>query len=666
MAKWKILEIDPWLKDYENDINLRMNEFDKEKNRILNKGQTLKDFANAHQYYGFHKVKNGWIYREWAPNAQSLYLIGDFNNWDRHSHPLKKINDGDWEIFIKGIRTLAHKSRIKVLVEANGKIKDRIPLYAKRVERDENLDFAAIIENPRKNFSWTDEKFKIKKDNLLIYEAHIGMASEEGKVATYKEFEKQMLPRIKKDGYNTIQLMAIAEHPYYGSFGYQVSNFYAPSSWYGENNDLKSLINKAHEMGLNVIMDLVHSHSVKNTAEGINEFDGTDYQFFHSGDEGNHPDWDSKLFDYGKPEVIHYLLSNIKYWLEEYHFDGFRFDGVTSMIYKNHGRGENFDNYSKYFSMNTDIEAINYLQLANELIRKIKPKAITIAEDMSAMPGMCLPVKYGGVGFDYRLAMGMPDFWEKTLKKRDEDWDLGNMWYELSTHRPEEKRIAYVESHDQALVGSKTTIFQLADKEMYWHMDKNSENIIIDRAIALHKMIRWITISMGSDGYLNFMGNEAGHPEWIDFPREGNGYSYDYAKRKWSILDATYLKYSYLGEFDQAMLKFAKKNKQLGSTIFRLWLDNDRKVIAFRNKEIIYIFNFHPTNSYESFAIPIHDTGKFRTVLDTDESRFGGLNRISKDYIYTAEKLECTDYDGIKIYIPSRTAIALEKCDQWK
>ena len=666
MAKWKILEIDPWLKDYENDINLRMNEFDKEKNRILNNGQTLKDFANAHQYYGFHKVKNGWIYREWAPNAQSLYLIGDFNNWNRHSHPLKKINDGDWEIFIKGIRTLAHKSRIKVLVEANGKIKDRIPLYATRVERNENIDFAAIIENPRKNFSWTDENFKIKKENILLYEAHIGMASEEGKVATYKEFEKQMLPRIKKDGYNTIQLMAIAEHPYYGSFGYQVSNFYAPSSWYGENNDLKSLINKAHEMGLNVIMDLVHSHSVKNTAEGINEFDGTDYQFFHSGDEGNHPDWDSKLFDYGKPEVIHYLLSNIKYWLEEYHFDGFRFDGVTSMIYKNHGRGENFDNYSKYFSMNTDIEAINYLQLANELIREIKPKAITIAEDMSAMPGMCLPVKFGGVGFDYRLAMGMPDFWEKTLKKRDEDWDLGNMWYELSTHRPEEKRIAYVESHDQALVGSKTTIFQLADKEMYWHMDKNSENIIIDRAIALHKMIRWITISMGSDGYLNFMGNEAGHPEWIDFPREGNGYSYDYAKRKWSILDASYLKYSYLGEFDKAMLKFAQKHKQLGSTIFRLWLDNDRKVIAFRNKEIIYIFNFHPTNSYESFAIPIHDTGKFRTVLDTDESRFGGLNRISKDYIYTAEKLECTDYDGIKIYIPSRTALALEKCDQWK
>ena len=666
MAKWKILEIDPWLKDYENDINLRMNEFDKEKNRILNNGQTLKDFANAHQYYGFHKVKNGWIYREWAPNAQSLYLIGDFNNWNRHSHPLKKINDGDWEIFIKGIRTLAHKSRIKVLVEANGKIKDRIPLYATRVERNENLDFAAIIENPRKNFSWTDENFKIKKENILLYEAHIGMASEEGKVSSYKEFEKQMLPRIKKDGYNTIQLMAIAEHPYYGSFGYQVSNFYAPSSWYGENNDLKSLINKAHEMGLNVIMDLVHSHSVKNTAEGINEFDGTDYQFFHSGDEGNHPDWDSKLFDYGKPEVIHYLLSNIKYWLEEYHFDGFRFDGVTSMIYKNHGRGENFDNYSKYFSMNTDIEAINYLQLANELIREIKPEAITIAEDMSAMPGMCLPVKFGGVGFDYRLAMGMPDFWEKTLKKRDEDWDLGNMWYELSTHRPEEKRIAYVESHDQALVGSKTIIFQLADKEMYESMDKNSENIIIDRAIALHKMIRWITISMGSDGYLNFMGNEAGHPEWIDFPREGNGYSYDYAKRKWSILDASYLKYSYLGEFDKAMLKFVQKYKQLGSTIFRLWLDNDRKVIAFRNKEIIYIFNFHPTNSYESFAIPIHDTGKFRTVLDTDESRFGGLNRISKDYIYTAEKLECTDYDGIKIYIPSRTALALEKCDQWK
>lgn len=661
MAKWEILNIDPWLKDYENDINLRMESYERQKEKLLGDGKRLTEFANAHNYYGFHKTKTGWIYREWAPNADGLYLIGDFNGWDRRSHPLTKINDEDWEIEIKGIRTLPHKSRIKVLVDANGAIRDRIPLYATRVERNEDLDYAALIQNPRKKFKWEDDDFKIQKDDLLIYEAHIGMAGEEGKVSSYKEFEKNVLPRIKKDGYNTIQLMAIAEHPYYGSFGYQVSNFFAPSSWYGENDELKSLVNACHKEGINVIMDLVHSHSVKNTAEGINEFDGTSYQFFHDGDEGNHPDWDSKLFDYKKPGVCHFLLSNIKYWLEEYHFDGFRFDGVTSMIYKDHGRGEVFDSYSKYFSMNTDIEAINYLQLANELISEIKKDAITIAEDMSGMPGMCLPIEYGGVGFDYRLAMGMPDFWEKSLEKRDEDWDLSKMWYELSTHRPEEKRVSYVESHDQALVGSKTTIFRLADQEMYWNMRKDDHNMIIDRAIALHKMIRWITISMGADAYLNFMGNEFGHPEWIDFPREGNGYSYHYARRQWSLADSKDLKYQFLNNFDNAMLEFSKENSQLAGETYRLWIDNDRKIIAFRNKDIVYIFNFHPENSYESFQLPIHDIGEFKVFMDTDEGRFGGFDRISHDFIYQSEKLSGTDYDGIKIYIPSRTGLALKK-----
>lgn len=663
MKDWKILEIDPWIKDYKNDIDLRMDEYKKQKARLLKKGEKLKDFANAHEYYGFHKVKTGWIYREWAPNAKGLYLIGDFNNWDRHAHPLKKINDEDWEVFIKGIRTIPHKSRLKVMVDYGDSFQDRIPLFARRVERDENLDFSAVLENPRKKFKWTDEKFKIKNQDLLIYEAHIGMAGEKEEVGSYKDFEKNMLPRIKKEGYNTIQLMAIAEHPYYGSFGYQVSNFFAPSSWYGENDDLKSLINTAHEMGLNVIMDLVHSHAVKNTIEGINLFDGTEYQFFHEGDEGNHPDWDSKLFDYHKPGVCHFLLSNIKYWLDEFHFDGFRFDGVTSMIYKNHARGENFDNYSKYFSMNTDIEAINYLQLANELIREVKKNAITIAEDMSAMPGMCLPIKDGGIGFDYRLAMGMPDFWEKALKKRDEDWDMGRMWYELSTYRPEEKRISYVESHDQALVGSKTTIFRLADSAMYWDMEKKTHNIIIDRAIALHKMIRWITISMGAEGYLNFMGNEFGHPEWIDFPREGNNFSYHYARRLWSLADNDLLKYDWLLKWDGKMLDQITKNKQLGNDIFRLWLDNDRKVIAYRNKDIVYIFNFHPQNSYDSFQVPIHDKGKFKVILDTDDEEFGGLGRISKDVVYESKNLENTDYDGIEIYIPSRTALALKKVE---
>ncbi|MDU2830509.1 MAG: alpha amylase C-terminal domain-containing protein, partial [Anaerococcus sp.] len=249
------------------------------------------------------------------------------------------------------------------------------------------------------------------------------------------------------------------------------------------------------------------------------------------------------------------------------------------------------------------------------------------------------------------------------LKKRDEDWDMGRMWYELSTYRPEEKRISYVESHDQALVGSKTTIFRLADSAMYWDMEKKTHNIIIDRAIALHKMIRWVTISMGAEGYLNFMGNEFGHPEWIDFPREGNNYSFHYARRLWSLADNDLLKYDWLLKWDGKMLDQILKNKQLGNDIFRLWLDNDRKVIAYRNKDIVYIFNFHPQNSYDSFQVPIHDKGKFKVILDTDDEEFGGLGRISKEFIYESKNLENTDYDGIEIYIPSRTALALKKVD---
>lgn len=661
MQDFKILDIDPWLQDYKDDIDLRMKRYEEQKNRLLGKTKSLKDYANGYKYYGIHKVDGGWIYREWAPSAKGLYLIGDFNNWDKHSHPLKKINDEDWEIFIKGIRTLHHKSRIKVLVDTGYDIRERIPLYATRVEENENHDYAAIIENPREKFKWTDQKFKINKKDLFIYEAHIGMAQEKEGVGSYKEFETEILPKIKDLGYNTVQLMAIAEHPYYGSFGYQVANFFAPSSRYGENKELKSLINKAHEMGINVIMDLVHSHATKNFNEGINEFDGTDYQFFHAGAEGNHPDWDSKLFDYNKPGVCHFLLSNIKYWIEQYHFDGFRFDGVTSMIYKDHARGVNFDSYDKYFSMNTDLEALNYLQLANELIDQMNPDIITIAEDMSAMPGMCIPIKDGGIGFDYRLSMGMPDFWENTLSIKDEDWDLNKMWYELSTYRPEEKRIAYVESHDQALVGSKTIMFRLADSNMYWHMNKDDKDIVIERATALHKMIRWITASMGSDGYLNFMGNEFGHPEWIDFPREGNDYSYKYARRQWSLVNNSMLRYEWLNNWDKAMIHFLKENNLMGNDSFRLWIDNDRKVIAYRNNDFVFVFNFHPYNSYESFSIPIHDKGFFEVVLDTDQKEFGGLERISHSYKYESKRLEGTEYDGIKIYVPARSAMALKK-----
>lgn len=662
----KIFKIDPLLKTYEKDINFRYQNYLAIRKKLLGKQRKLKAFANAHLYFGFHLSRNGWYYREWAPEAEKLYLIGDFNNWNTESHPLEKKENGIWEIFLPGIHTLKHLSRVKVRVIADGRIMDRIPLYILRTEQEPSTnDFNGQIWHPDSPFKWTDSAFIVdNKSPLLIYEAHVGMSQEKEGIGTFKEFTENMLPRIKKSGYNTVQLMAIMNHPYYASFGYHVSNFYAVSSWFGTPDDLKELINTAHSMGITVLLDLVHSHAIKNTDVGINQFDGTDYQFFHEGSRGSHKAWDSKLFNYGKPEVIHFLLSNLKFWLDEYHFDGFRFDGVTSMLYKNHGLGEAFDNYDKYFSPNTDTAAVCYLQLANELIKEVRTDAVTIAEDMSGMPGMCLPIEYGGIGFDYRLAMGVPDFWENTLKKyTDENWDMGKLWYELTNRRPQEKNIGYSESHDQALVGGKTIMFQMADKEIYWHMLKSDGNFIIDRAIALHKLIRFITITLSGDGYLNFMGNEFGHPDWIDFPREGNNWSYKYARRQWSLADNKKLKFDYLYEFDKEMLKFIKDYSILeAKDLQNLWIDESSKILAYKKAGLIFLFNFNPVKSFEGFELPTGENNKYQVVFNSDETQFGGQQRISKDVIYEAKQLDDKKGNiGITIYSPSRTALVLKE-----
>ena len=661
----RILEIDPWLTPFQADLTLRMDRFVHLKHQLLGEGTSFSDFANGHQYFGFHREMDGWVYREWAPGAEALFLIGDFNGWNRRSHPLIRGEAGVWELRLEGSDALKHRQLIKVHVVSGGRGMDRIPLYIRRVVQDKGTkDFSGQIWVPEEPFKWSDSGFRVDGDKPpMIYETHIGMAQEKEGIGTYKEFEVNILPRIKALGYNTVQIMAVMEHPYYASFGYHVSNYFAASSWFGTPEELKSMINKAHELGLSVLMDIVQSHAVKNLAEGINEFDGTVGQFFHEGSRGTHSAWDSKRFNYGKHEVVHFLLSSIKFWLEEYHFDGFRFDGVTSMIYHDHGLGTAFDSYNKYFSLNTDVEALTYLQFANKLIKELRPDSLSIAEDMSGMPGMCLAVEDGGIGFDYRLAMGMPDFWVNTLKKKDDDWDMQSLFHELSTARYLEKRIGYVESHDQALVGDKTLIFRMADKEMYWHMSKDSENLEVERAIALHKMARFITISLGSEGYLNFMGNEFGHPEWIDFPREGNGWSFKHCRRQWNLADSDYLRYHDLYLFDGAMVGFMTDQGLMGGGVpQQLWIDQEKKIIAFRKKDFIFLFNFHPVRSWEGLELPVHEQGSFEVVLDTDEVRFGGQGRISHEESYPCHALEMNpEFSGISIYSPSRTAMVLKK-----
>ena len=656
---WKILEYDEMLKPFAADIQLRMDNYERKKKELLGDNLSLKDFANAHQYFGFHKTEDGWFYREWAPAAEEVYITGDFNNWHWLDHRLTNIGNGVWEIFIPDNRTLWHGCKVKTIVKHNGQLLERIPLYARRVVQDPVTRAFCCEIVDEAPYQWKKKKFTPAKE-LFIYECHIGMAQEEEKVGSYIEFRDKILPRIKEAGYNTIQIMAIMEHPYYGSFGYQVSNFYAASSRFGLPGELKSLIDTAHEMGIAVLLDVVHSHAVKNTAEGINEFDGTTYQFFHDGPRGDHPAWGTKLFNYNKNEVIHFLLSNLKFWMDEYHFDGFRFHGVTSMLYHDHGLGVAFDSTDKYFSLNTDTEAVTYLQLATALIKEVNPKAICIAEDMSAMPGMCVAIEDGGIGFDYRLSMGMPDLWIKLLKNTpDEFWNIHKIWYELQIRRPMEKNIGYAESHDQALVGDKTIMFRLCDAAMYTDMSKDVQSMTVDRGIALHKMIRLISMAAGGEGYLNFMGNEFGHPEWIDFPREGNGWSHYYCRRQWSLMDNGLLKYHWLSDFDKEMIKFAQEGKIHKKKPEYMMGKEDRQVLVFERGGKVFAFNFSPFNAYDDY-IRVPTRGEYKAVLSTDEARFGGYNGISLDYVYKTEKMENGD-NGFKIYLPARTAVCIEK-----
>lgn len=646
----KLTQLDPWLEPYADTLKARNWHVLENSRRILG-GKSAAEFALGYLYYGRHRADGGWTMREWAPNATKIVLVGDFSKW-KDDATYEFTRDGDDWLLELPHNLLAHGDNYKLHVYWDGGDDYRIPAYARYVVQDDTTKlFSAQIWQPAHEFKWTDRSFKSPSHDPLIYEAHIGMSSEREEVASYAYFTREVLPRIKKAGYNTIQLMGVAEHPYYGSFGYHVANYFAPSSRFGTPDELKTLVNTAHSMGLRVIMDIVHSHSVKNEAEGLSRFDGSYNQYFHPGERGHHRQWDSRTFDYGKPEVAHFLLSNVRYWLDEFHFDGYRFDGVTSMLYHSHGLERSFTNYDDYFDGDVDLDALTYLTLANAVVHSVKKHALTIAEDMSAMPGIAASVEAGGIGFDYRLSMGVPDLWIKNLKhKKDEEWDLAELLHELTSHRPEERTISYAESHDQALVGDKTLIFRLADKEIYDHMQADDSNLQVERAVALHKMIRLFTASTHSGGYLNFMGNEFGHPEWIDFPRPGNDWSYKYARRQWSLVDNTQLRYSQLGLFDKALMTLLRNVD--GDVMYR-YVHQEDGIVTYVRGEYVFAYNFSPVTSYTDYGLPVPEKS-YEVVLSTDDSRYGGQDRVASDLIYPSEK------EQIKVYLPARSAIVLK------
>ncbi len=661
-----ILKNDPWLKPYADIINGRHEDVIRKEKELTGENCSLDDFANAYNYFGLHRTKTGWVLREWAPNATQIFLIGTFNDWKEvPEYAMTSIDNGAWEIVLDADR-LKHGDLYKLHIHWNGGDGERVPAYATRVVQDEQTYiFSAQVWAPKKPYKFKVKNFKPNTAPLLIYECHIGMATDRECVGSYNEFRENVLPRVAADGYNALQIMAIQEHPYYGSFGYHVSSFYAASSRFGTPDELKQLIDEAHRLGIAVIMDIVHSHAVKNETEGLGRFDGSYDQYFYGDSRREHPAWDSLCFDYGKNQVLHFLLSNCKYWLEEYHFDGFRFDGVTSMLYYNHGLGQAFGSYDDYYNGGQDTNAITYLSLANKLIHTVNPDAITIAEEMSGMPGLAIKVDDGGIGFDYRMAMGIPDYWIKTIKeKKDEDWHPTSIFWELTNRRADEKTISYAESHDQALVGDKTLIFRLIDSDMYWHMMIDDDNMNVARGMALHKMIRLVTCTTINGGYLNFMGNEFGHPEWIDFPREGNGWSYKYARRQWDLVDRKDLKYQFLNNFDNDMIHLVGGRKNFQKLpIVKLWDKDDDQVLAYSRGNMVFVFNFNPSKSFADYGI-LAPEGEYVGIMDTDSTRYGGYGNIDENvhHLTQHDEMYAKQHLGwLKLYLPARSALILKK-----
>ncbi|EKJ75014.1 hypothetical protein FPSE_04834 [Fusarium pseudograminearum CS3096] len=667
-----VVKLDPWLEPFSGALKRRYSKTQDWIKTINDAEGGLEKFSRGAEKFGFNvDANNNIVYREWAPNATAAYLIGDFNGWNRGAHPMKKNDFGVFEITLpaqNGQTAIPHNTKLKISLDLpSGEHVDRLPAWIKYVTQDLSVSpaYDARFWNPPASETYKFKNSRPKKPtSARVYEAHVGISSPEQKVASYKEFTKNMLPRIKALGYNVIQLMAVMEHAYYASFGYQINNFFAASSRYGTPEELKELIDTAHGMGITMLLDVVHSHASKNVLDGINEFDGTDHQYFHGGGKGRHDQWDSRLFNYGHHEVMRFLLSNLRFWMDEYQFDGFRFDGVTSMLYVHHGMGTGFSGgYHEYFGSDVDEEAVVYMMLANEMLHQLYPEVITIAEDVSGMPALCVPLSLGGIGFDYRLAMAIPDMWIKILKEvKDDEWDIANICHTLTNRRHGEKTIAYAESHDQALVGDKTLMMHLCDAEMYTHMSTLSPlTAVIDRGMALHKMIRLVTHGLGGEGYLNFEGNEFGHPEWLDFPREGNNNSFWYARRQLNLTDDPLLRYKFLDNFDRMMNQTEAKYGWLSAPQAYISLKHEGdKVIVFERAGLVFIFNFHPTNSFSDYRIGIEVPGTYRVVLNSDRGDVGGHNRIDENTRFFTTPMEWNNRKNwTHVYIPARTAIIL-------
>lgn len=666
---------DPELAPYRDFFLQRCSRFEQEKTRIEKNFGSLKAYSDIYTHFGPHLIKgkdgNFWRWREYMPHATEIWLTTSKLNFKRNAqYRFTNKGNGEFELTLPQ-EALPHGEYVELRVQgpmppqkSDGSIPElpvpmrRVPAFAQWVEQDPHVpeQWCARIWAPENPY-----QFKHHRRGLLqfprIYEAHVGMAQSSlqhfgESVGTYDYFRRFVLPRIREDGYTAVQLMGILEHPLYKSFGYQVSSYYAPSSRYGNPDQFKELVDAAHGLGLAVILDITHGHACANTEQGLACYDGSNYFF-----SAKYNQWGTPSFDYGNEMARRFLLSNCRYWMEEFRIDGFRFDAVGNMLYIDHGVNDSFSHvgrcfYGKDGQPREDVYGELYLCLANDLIHNMDEHAITIAEEFSGMPGLTCSPAEGGLGFDYRFAMGIPDFWAKAIENPK---DMGSMWYEMTNHRPYDRTISYVECHDQCINGDDAMIWRLLGDSMYRYMGASSETWNISRGLAFYRLMRLLTLTAADAGYLNFMGNEFGHPEWLD--------AEEHAHRQWHLADQPDLKYASLAAWDKAQLNILvgqHLDDFLQQPMFR-FIHEDMRLLAFERGHLLFVFNFHETEPRENLLFAV-TPGKYIEILSSDQKKFGGhgnLEITEPPLEHFTTPLPHRPEGDINLYIPPMVALVL-------
>lgn len=560
-------------------------------------------------------VEGTW-FAVWAPNAQAVHVIGSWSNWDENAHEMKRLGEiGIWGLFIPGV---GEGEMYKFLITAyDGRKLYKADPFANYAQmRPETASVVTDLEG----FAWKDKKWMEKRDSadinkqpMAIYECHIGSfmkhpdGTEDG-FYNYREFADRLVAYLKEMKFTHVELMGIAEHPFDGSWGYQVTGYYAPTARYGTPKDFMYLVNELHKIGVGVILDWVPAHFATD-AHGLGEFDGRCI-FEHPDPRlGEHPDWGTKIFNYGKPEVKNFLIANVLYWLREFHVDGIRVDAVASMLYLDYGKKDGQWVANKYGG-NENLEAIEFFRHMNSVVRGTYPGFLTIAEESTAWPNVTGAIGTDSLGFTFKWNMGwMHDFCE--YMKLDPLYRKGNHY-----------AMTFAMSYNE----SENYILPLSHDEVV-HLKCSMVNKMPGYAVDKYANLRTgYTYMFGHCGKkLLFMGQEFGQErewsearelDWFLLAEKNNKGMQDYMKELLGI----YRKYPALYEFDNSWAGFEWMNAD----------DTENSVYAFVRKSstgknsLLFVLNMTPMKR-ENYQVPVPAKKKYKLLLNSDEERFGGF-----------------------------------------